>query len=1723
VIRYRWLLSVAALFGVALNLLITQVPPIEGHRDTSRLQVVGQVGGPTQAVATQGSYAYVGVGLRLVVLDVSDPAVPQEVGTTAPLPHFIEDVAISGTVAYVAAGGAGLWVLDVADPAHPIETGSWDSPGYAEGVAVAGNTVYLADGPYGLRVVDVSDPAHPTQVGFAYTLNYAFEVVVAGGYAYVAAAGAGLLVADISDPAHPIEVGTYDTPGYAYGAAVAGNTAYVADGWEGLRLVDVSNPSHPYEVGFYKTLGWPFGVAVVGNTAYVADAFGGLRVVDVSDRAHPTELGGYEVSGGHAGCVTVVGSMAYVTDRNWGLRVVNVSDPSAPTQVGFYGPLGYADAVAVSGSYAYIAAATYGLRVVDISSPAHPVEVGAYDTQSYATSVAVTGDHVYVATMPGRREDGLHVVDVSDPAQPTKVGYHHRFVGAYRDMAVTEDTAYIANEWGLEVISVTDPLNPTLIGFIDLLERPSCTVGVDIARELAYIAEEWVGLKIVDVSNPSNLSVIGVHDTPCYAESVAVAENFAYVADGEGLQMVDVSDPTHPVGLGFYDTPGWAVGVTISGGVAYVADGGGGLAVVDVSNPLTPILTDSYNTPGYSHEVTVIGDYVYVADGYGGLLILEWTSSHGSTLDHKPLPHAPSLGQSLRKDRPQSQTVGYHAPSGLAARCCRNGTDLKSISVQEMTKPVFSVLHSINSVPRSHPAPRFAGTCAVVSPADSGAGTLRWCLENAVSGDTVTFDPVAFPPTSPVSISLTAQLPPLTQGNLTIEASNVGVILDGSGAPEGDDGIFITSNGNTIKGLQIRGFHADGVVIKAGAQNNTIGRDRMLGDGPSGEGNVISSNSGRGIRIEGAGTANNTVIGNFIGTDASGMTSLGNGGVGVIISDGAQHNTIGPDNVIAYSSGAGIRVEGTTTLNNRITANSIHSNADKGIVTTNGGNGQLAPPVLSSATITTVVGTAPPSATVEIFSDEGGQGRLLEGSIIANVSGQFTFVKAEGLTGPRITATATDAAGNTSEFSTAATLFPETHVVTSTLDSGPGTLRQAMLGAGPGDTIAFAPSVFLPTSPVTIALTSGLPYLTQGNLTIDASNAGAILDGSNLPEGVNGLVITSDGNVIKGLQILGFPENGVLISDGARNNVIGGDRTEGNSPIGEGTLISGNEGSGVCIQGTSTMSNTIVGNYIGTDISGIEAIGNGSNGIHIGGASHNRIGGTTPGERNLISGNNDSGIYIGDQSAMSNIVVGNFIGTDASGRAMLGNQGDGVCIAFQASHNQIGGMTPGERNLISGNEERGVGILEIGTTGNRVVGNYVGTDVSGTVNLGNAASGISIELGASNNIIQGNVSSGNGECGINGNDWGVDYNIIIGNFVGTDATGTAVLGNDWSGVCICTWAAFNRVGGTVADERNVISGNQGSGVGFCTLGGTGNLVMGNFIGTDLRGIQDLANIRAGVWLDNGTRSAFIGGTTEGERNIISGNDGPGVALYGAGVEHNFIAGNHIGTNAGGTAALGNDESGVAVWDYAEHNVIRGNLISGNEWDGVNIRDDSSYTLVRANCIGIAADGASPLPNGMDGVRIEAASNTVGGPYPHDGNIIAFNTGDGVQVWTYPGNTMRRNSIYGNSNSGIHLVDGGNNLLDAPTITHVLTNLVSGTACPGCIVEIFSDEEDEGRFYEGSTIADTSGAFAFSKESPPIGPNIATTATDSGGNTSEFSTPRKVWREWIYLPVILKGQ
>lgn len=373
--------------------------------------------------------------------------------------------------------------------------------------------------------------------------------------------------------------------------------------------------------------------------------------------------------------------------------------------------------------------------------------------------------------------------------------------------------------------------------------------------------------------------------------------------------------------------------------------------------------------------------------------------------------------------------------------------------------------------PITYPPP-VGKSITVNSAADNGPGTLRWAMEEAQRGDVITFDPEVFPPDKPVTIAISIGLPALAQGYLTIDASNAGVIMDGSSitTQEFVHGIVISSDHNIIRGLQIVGFTDAGIALSPGCQYNIIGGDRNIGDGPLGQGNLISGNH-FGVGMWEEVTSYNTIQGNYIGVTVDGTAAWGNqqdgihsvganqnlitdnviggnetgiylswvsdGGnsvtnnlVGVgpsgsplgnrtgIIIDHTSHNVVGPGNTIAHNLGDGISFW-EDTPDNTVSQNSIHDNDGRGIAMTSPDQNMPQPPVILNVDIQTgtVSGTACANCIVEIFSDNGDEGAIYEGQVQADANGAFTFEKGTSLAGPFLTGTATDADGSTSEFS----------------------------------------------------------------------------------------------------------------------------------------------------------------------------------------------------------------------------------------------------------------------------------------------------------------------------------------------------------------------------------------------------------------------------------------------------------------------------------------------------------------------------------------------------------------------------------------------------------------------------------------------------------------------------------------------------------------------------------
>jgi titin len=664
------------------------------------------------------------------------------------------------------------------------------------------------------------------------------------------------------------------------------------------------------------------------------------------------------------------------------------------------------------------------------------------------------------------------------------------------------------------------------------------------------------------------------------------------------------------------------------------------------------------------------------------------------------------------------------------------------------------------------------------------------------------------------------------------------------------------------------------------------------------------------------------------------------------------------------------------------------------------------------------------------------------------------------------------------------------YAVINTNDSGVGSLRQAILDANAhtseANTIIFdirgqgaqfiEPRAALPaiTNPVTIDATFQPGY---------AGSPLIVLNGEIASSNADGLTINADNSVVRGLDISFFQSAvGVKLQghgDRLEGCYVGADPTGtlrwgnsvgvwisgsgdfiGGTAAGAGNLISGNMSIGIDVFGGN--NNVVQGNTIGTDITGTQPLGNGQD--HVGGigvsifnGSGNLIGGTGAGAGNLISGNTADGVSIGGSN---NVVQGNLIGTDVTGTSAVAN---GTGISLGGSGNMVGGTAAGAGNLISGNGDG----VDVSGSNNLVQGNRIGTDITGTQALGNVRIGVFVASGNTNTIGgtaagAGNLISGNRDEGIRLDTSG---NLVQGNLIGTDITGTQALGN---GEGVFVFRGGSTIGGPVAGAGNLISGNTFHGI---ELFGSGNLVQGNLIGTDITGTQALGNAQDGVVV--GASNNTIGGTMAGAGNVIAANGGSGVlisAIAGVTTTSNLIEGNFIGTDTSGSINL------------------------GNAADGVTIR------------------GAG------------ASNNTIGGTAAGAGNVIAFNGHDGVFVDTGAGNAILSDLIFANGNLGIELINTGNHNQAAPVLTGVfpdgpntvIQGVLQSTPNTTFTVQFFADPfgSAEGQQLLG-TVTVTTDAFGLAAftvsiaEAMPAGQVITATATDAANDTSEFSAPATV--------------
>jgi len=1055
--------------------------------------------------------------------------------------------------------------------------------------------------------------------------------------------------------------------------------------------------------------------------------------------------------------------------------------------------------------------------------------------------------------------------------------------------------------------------------------------------------------------------------------------------------------------------------------------------------------------------------------------------------------------------------------------------------------------------------------------------TLRAAIQqaNALNGaDVINFDLGAGTP----AIPLTSELPHITSpiaidGNTggtprvqlvgTNAGSATGLVLDpGSGGSQikslivrnfaAGRGIAIHSNANTVQNCYI-GVDAAGTAAQANFSDGIFidGANNLIGGNLAAARNIISGNGNFGVFINGTSATGNVISGNYIGTDVNGTVDIGNHSSGVFL-DGPS-NTVGglsaaERNVISGNNAYGVLIRNA---NSNVQGNYIGTNAAGTATLGNSQAGIFIDGTFGgSITNNTIGGTS--AGARNLISGNGENGIFINGNGATgnNIQGNYigTNVNGTAKIGNALAGIAIGSNGNTIGGTSA-----EARNILS------GNNREGIYISGTSNVVQ---GNFIGTDVNgTTALGNGLQGVriqAGANNTIGAAAGGArnVISGNN-DNGVQIDGTTATGNQVQGNFI------GVDVNGSAKiGNVLAGvallapNNTVGGTGAGMGNIISGNSREGIYI---SASSNQVQGNFIGTNFTGSASIANGLQGVRIQDTTSNIIGGAVVGARNLISGNSDSGVQIDGSTATGNQIQGNFIGADVNGSTKIGNGSAGV--ALLAPNNIVGGISIGARNIISGNSREGI---YISASGNKVQGNFIGTNSSGTAALGNFLPGIDID-NAPNNLIGGSdaddgvtdgvVMARNIISGSSGNNAvvtpghglrirgaGATGNQVRGNFIGTDVTGTSKVGNFYAGVAI-EGAANNVIGGTAAGARNIISGNE-FGIDI-NSGANDNQVQGNFIGTDVTGTAALGNNEHGVSISGGSTNCIVGGTVAGARNLISGNRFSGISIAQPQTSGTIVQGNLIGTDVTGTVDLGNGSDGVTI--VGSNTTIGGasaaarNIISGNDEWGIFITA-SQNNHIQNNYIGTDVAGTNALGNTLGGVIIMNTSNSVVGGAGLS-NIIAFNGGMGVGVRIFnggvsTGNAIRANSIFSNGQLGIDLNEDGvtpndpgdpdtgpNNLQNFPVITSAISNpavntmavqgTFNSTANSTFTIEFFSSVAadptgfGEGQIFRGSTTVTTnsSGDTSFNvtlNAAVGSGHVITATATDASNNTSEFS-------------------
>lgn len=694
--RFPALASLIALIaGTSAGVILAQTPHAGRSRPDSSIPPLSAapsdlppslaleaiVGGPSRAVASAPPHLFLGLGPRVLVLDVTDVEAPDELGSTAILPGTVVALAHDGDRLYAAVdvgGGAEhrLCVIDLAELAAPTVGGCASLLAFPEGLAVAGDHAFVASGAAGLDILDVSNPLLPQRAATFPTSSPARDVVLAGGRAFLAVDAVvyvvggvpntahGVVMVDVTNPLSPVDAGIFnqtipDSLQIVERLRVRGTRAY-AIGAERASVYDISDPEDPLLLGQANLPRAAGARLALGDDelwlVHPPPAAGVTRV----DLADPVEPRVTHLADAPAADVewagTVVGDALVAATGFGGYDVVMPLDPPEAAVTPGLAAIGQAADAVIDGERVLVAARRRGLAVVDAADPAAPRTLaGAGEPGRDAIAVAVHAGYAYLLTEgppPADPQIEIYALPTVDDAAPELIGTRAAAAGA-RALAVHAGRLFVAGD-DLEVLDLGDPAAPVHLDGIPL------SAGVEALALLgdhAYLSGSTTSILPVDISDPTRLTERAAVAAQGGVAGLAAAggdggAGTLYVAyRGRGLALFDLAEPAAPAPAGAVPELGrlrdvalgagrpWLVGPAhlISPDPAALADGSRS-AGLDLPIEVTALaVTDA--TPGLA-----------VAAGGGIALIrslpgVEPTATHTPSPDPGPTtPAAPTPG-----------------------------------------------------------------------------------------------------------------------------------------------------------------------------------------------------------------------------------------------------------------------------------------------------------------------------------------------------------------------------------------------------------------------------------------------------------------------------------------------------------------------------------------------------------------------------------------------------------------------------------------------------------------------------------------------------------------------------------------------------------------------------------------------------------------------------------------------------------------------------------------------------------------------------------------------------------------------------------------------------------------------------------------------------------------------------------------------------------------------